>query len=80
MSEETWRLIEERRKAKINIGGAKTRTSKKFTNVCWNNLKKEVKKSCKRDKRIFVKILADEAEAATRVNDMKRLYEMTRKL
>ena len=82
MSETTWKKIEERREAKnkINANENKTRASKKRASEQWQRLEKEVKGLCRQDKRRWTNDLADEAEAAARNNDMRKLYETTRKL
>jgi hypothetical protein len=80
ITDETWKTIESRRDAKAAINTAKTRAAKKRATERWSLLQNQVKKLCKRDKQRWVNNLADEAEQAARVNNTRRLYEITRKL
>jgi hypothetical protein len=80
MSDETWRMIDERREAKAAINRARTRAAKNSATSIWLQKEKEVKKLCKRDRRRWVNELADQAENAAKKNDLKLLYETTRKL
>ena len=51
MSENTWRLIEERRVLKAKLEAAKTRQQKLATMERYNEKNHEAKRSCRRDKR-----------------------------
>jgi len=43
-------------------------------------LNREVKRGCRRDKRVYVESMAERAEEAGRRDDVKTLHEITRKL
>ncbi|CAG2199180.1 unnamed protein product [Mytilus edulis] len=80
MSENTWKIVNERRQVKEKVLTAITRQQKKQTQEQYSNKDKEVKKSCKQDKRNFVEQLAKEAEAACSKGDTKTLYNITKQL
>ncbi|XP_058828392.1 uncharacterized protein LOC131688237 [Topomyia yanbarensis] len=52
ITDDTWKQIEERRDAKAAIERAKTRGAKAATRQPYSALEKEVKRSCRRDKRL----------------------------
>ncbi|XP_071136997.1 uncharacterized protein [Mytilus edulis] len=74
MSENTWKIVNERRQVKEKVLTAITRQQKKQTQEQYNNKDKEVKKSCKQVKRNFVEQLAKEAEAACNKGDTPKPY------
>lgn len=78
MSEETWELVEQRRMKKAKIDEARTRGQKATAMSDYNEANKQVKKSCKKDKRVWAEGIADEAEEAAARQDTKALYELTR--
>ena len=80
LSEETYRKIEERRKAKQILNDARTRQGKREANRYYNEKNREVKKSCRRDKTNLIESIAREAEDAAKKNDPRTLYMTTRKL
>jgi len=80
LSDETYRKIEERRKAKQILNDARTRQGKCEANRYCNEKNREVKKSCRRDKRNLIESIAREAEDAAKNNDLRTLYMTTRKL
>ncbi|CAG2187778.1 unnamed protein product [Mytilus edulis] len=80
MSENTWKIVNERRQVKEKVLTAITRQQKKQTQEQYSNKDTEVKKSCKQDKRNFVEQLAKEAEAACSKGDTKTLYNITKQL
>ena len=80
LSDDTHRKIEERRKAKQSLNDARTRQGKREANRYYNEKNREVKKSCRRDKRKLIKGIAREAEDAAEKNDLRTLYMTTRKL
>ena len=80
MSENTWRLVEERRMLQAKLEAAKTRQQKLATVKRYNEKNHEVKRSCRRDKRRRIDEIAREAEEAAEQRDMKRVYDTTRLL
>ena len=46
----------------------------------YNSVNKEVKKSCRRDKRVWYENLAAKAESAVANKDMKLLYDITKEI
>ena len=80
MSENTWRLVEQRRVLKAKLEAAKTR-QQKLAAVGRNNEKNhEVKRSCRRDKRRRIDEISREAEGAAEQRDINRVYDTTRLL
>jgi len=77
LSDETYRMVEERRKAKQILNDART---KREAIRYYNEKNREVKKSCRRDKRDLIESIAREAEDAAKNNDLRTLYMTTRKL
>ena len=53
MSDLSWQKVEERREMKEKINSAKTRAQKYSAQVKHQELHKEVKKSCRKDKKIL---------------------------
>ena len=80
LSDETYRKVEERRKAKQVLNVARTRQGKREANRYYNEKNREVKKSCRRDRRNSFESIAREAEGAAKKNDLRTLYMTTRKL
>ena len=80
ISENTWRLVEERRVVKAKLEAAKTRQQKLATVERYNEKNHEVKRSCRRDKRQRIDEIARETEEAAEQRDMKRVYDTTRLL
>ena len=79
LSHETYRKIEDRRKAKQILNDARTRQGKREANRYYKK-NREVKKSCRKDKRNLIESIAQEAEDAAKNNDLRTLYMTTRKL
>ena len=59
---------------------ARTRKQKRDANKRYQELNREVKRRCRRDKRVYVESEAEKAEEAGRRGDARTLYEITRKL
>lgn len=76
ISEETWRLINERRKLKIEL--LNSRDEQRVAK--YQQLIKEIKKSARKDKRKYYDNIAKEAEVAARQNNMRGLYGKIRQL
>ena len=77
LSDETYRRLEERRKAKQVLNAARTRQGKREANRFFNEKNREVKKFCRRDKRNLIESIAREAEDAAKKNDLRILYMTT---
>ena len=80
LSDETYRKVEERRKAKQVLNVARTRQGKREANRYYSEKNREVKKSCRRDKMNLIESIAREAEDAAKKNDLRTPYMTTRKL
>nr|XP_049588581.1 craniofacial development protein 2 [Syngnathus scovelli] len=80
LSTETWKKIEERRAKKDTPNKCKTRARKAAAHNDYEEANKEVRKSAKRNKKIYIEALAKEAQEAAAQNNLKELYMTTRKL
>ena len=80
ISKETWEIIERRQVAKNAVNMAKTRNQKRVASESYQEMNREVKRCCKRGKRVYVESEAERAEEAGRRGDVKVLYEVTRRL
>ena len=80
ISKDTWELIESRKVAKNTTNMARTRNQKREASKRYQELNREVKRRCRRDKRAYVKAEAERAEEAGKRGDARTLYEITRKL
>ena len=78
MSEDTGKLVDERRAVKANLEAAKTRKQKLDATDMYNKKNHEVKRSCRRDKRRRLYEIAQEPEEAAEQKDMKKVYDTTR--
>ena len=80
ISKETWEIIEQRKVAKNMTNMARTRKQKRDANQRYQELNREVKRRCRRDRRAYVESEAERAEEAGKRGDARTLYEITRKL
>lgn len=80
ISDDTWELIIKRKQAKNDVNSARTRISKTTSQEIYNNIHKHVKRSARRDKRIWTENLAKDAENAAATNRSRDLYTITKKL
>lgn len=78
MSDHTWSLVEERRSIKNKISTARTRQQKLLEMGKYNKKDREIKKSCRKDKRDQMEEMASELEAAAARRDLGKLYDITR--
>ena len=76
----TLKKIQCRKERKAAVNNSRTRSAKAMAQAEYTAANKEVKKLVKQDKRNFVENLAKEAEEAAGSQNMKRLYEITKKL
>ena len=79
-SPDTWRTIEERRQLKKKALNSKSTSLKEIIVTQYRGKDKQAKTSVRRDKRQHVERHETEAEAAAEQNDMKTVYQITRKL
>ncbi|XP_076105824.1 uncharacterized protein LOC143074160 [Mytilus galloprovincialis] len=79
ISDKTWALIMERKvlKSKTNQATAEQQEGMKDL---YNSKEKEVKKNAKADKKAYIDKIAEEAENASKVGDMRKLYNITKQL
>lgn len=80
ISDETWRLVLERKEAKASINSSRTRSIKTLCQQLHNSLNREVKRSARRDKRNWVNNIAKEAQAAAETYRVGDLYRAAKKL
>ena len=76
----TWKKIEKRKAAKNDLNAAKTRNRMRNASRKYLKANKEVKRSCRKDKRNYVNNLATNAENAAMKGDLGTLYSITKKL
>ena len=80
LSNNTVKKIEDKRAVRQKLLNARTRAQSQTFHSEYSVLQKEVKKSCRQDKRKQVDNLATLAEAATVQHDLGTLYQITRQL
>ncbi|XP_055613261.1 uncharacterized protein LOC129759764 [Uranotaenia lowii] len=68
MSDETWRMIDDRRKAKVGIEQACTGSAKAAARLRYAELEKAVKRACRRDKRALTNSLVEEYDISRRLS------------
>ena len=81
ISDDTWKLIEERKVIKQRkIANSNCERSKEELNTKYKIKHKEVRSSAKKDKRTFVEGKATEAQEAAAKGDSRTLYKITKEL
>ena len=80
ISANTLRKIQERRQKKAAVNNSRTRAAKAKAQEEFTVANREVKKSARTDKRKYIDSLAEEAENAAASNNLRQLYDITRKL
>ena len=80
ISQETWKLIDERNDLRQQIFSASGDRTSVFANVLYRLKDKEIKKSAKADKRRCVEEKARLAEEAARKGDSKAVYRLTNEM
>lgn len=80
ISDETWKIIEERKKWKGVAIGATSNEAKQLAIQNYNKLEKEVKRKARADKRKWVNDLADQAQSAAESNNMRETYRLARRI
>ncbi|VDI78053.1 Hypothetical predicted protein [Mytilus galloprovincialis] len=79
ISEKTWALIMERKLLKSKTNQATGEQQERMKDL-YNSKEKEVKKNAKADKKAYIDKIAEEAENASKVGDMRKLYNITKQL
>ena len=77
---DTWQKIDERKEIKQKINSTRSERVKQCLRRTYSELDKQVKRQAKRDKKLYIERLADEAEEAAKVQDLKTLYKITKTL
>ena len=80
ISKETWQIIEPLKLARNTTNMVRTRKQKKDANKRFQELNREVKRRCRRDRGVYVESEAERAEEAGKRGDVRALFEITRKL
>ncbi|XP_078682172.1 uncharacterized protein LOC144916725 [Branchiostoma floridae x Branchiostoma belcheri] len=80
IKEDTWKLIDERKKMKGERDRARSAEKKEETRNLYRDLDRQVKKSCRTDKREWLEKKSSEAEEAAKKNDARTLYRIVREL
>jgi len=80
ISDRTRNLIDDRKEAKKRKDRAFTRARAQAEAVNYRKLDKEVKKSCKQDKKDWIESKCTEAKEAASRNDIRSLYGVVRQL
>ena len=80
ISADTLRKIQYRKQKKAAVNNSRTRATKAKAQEDLAEDNKEVKRSIIADKRKYIDNLAEEAEEAAAINNMKQLTDITRKL
>jgi len=80
ISDRTWNLIDDRKEAKKRKDQAFTRARAQAEAVNYRKLDKEVTKSCKQDKKDWIKSMCTETQETASRNDTRSLYGVVRQL
>lgn len=80
ISHDTWEKIKERRKCKERKLQANDEETKTQAQLAYTRQSKEVKRSIKRDRQIYMEELAEKAQTAAHKGNSKELYSIIRKL
>ncbi len=77
ISASTWQKVEERKQLKAKMLNSKSQRLLEKTKMSYKNKDREVKRSARRDKRVFVEHLASEAEKAAAYGKLCIVYKIT---
>ena len=80
ISDNTWKLIQERKEWKGIINSSSDVATKNNATQKHNELQKKVKKTARVDKQKFVVNLADQAQRAADSNNMRETYRLARRI
>ena len=75
---ETWNLITQRKRLKVEIGRCNEQDKKSSLTLIYQQFNMNVTTSTKKDNKEFYNTLATEDESTAGQGDMKRLYDITR--
>ena len=78
ISPESWAKVEERKQLKGKAENVKSERIQQQLRAQYRSKDKEVKKSLKSDKRVWLNSLMDDAQHAVDMGNMKTLYEITK--
>ena len=77
---DTWKTIDERRETKKKLNDTNSQRIKEQLQTRYSILDNEVKRKTKADDTAFIDNLADEAETAAQIQNMAKLYKITKAL
>lgn len=80
MSQQTLKVVEERRGKKAAVNSSRTRYQKSKAQQEYTKINKLVKQEIKKDKQAYMETLADEAEEASHKGNLRELYSVIRRL
>ncbi|VEN42335.1 unnamed protein product [Callosobruchus maculatus] len=80
ITDRTWNLIKQRKDKKGELNKDKSVTERNQLIQEYNQLNKEVRNSARHDKRKWAESVAERAEEAAAINNMKELYKSTKTL
>ena len=80
ISDSTWKEIEERKMLKKKLLSTKSARIREKIADQYREQDKSVKNAARKDKRMYIEKLAEDAETAAELKDLKTVYEITRKL
>ncbi len=80
ISESTWQKVEERKQLKAKMLNSKSQRLLDKTKLSYKNKDREVKRSARRDKKVFVEHLASKAEKAAAYRKLGIVYKITKRL
>ncbi|KAL1267682.1 hypothetical protein QQF64_033045 [Cirrhinus molitorella] len=80
ISANTWQKIEERKQLKAKLLNLKSQRLIEKATLSYKNKDREVKRSARRDKRVFAENLAREAEKAAAFGNLGAVYKISRQL
>uniref|UniRef100_A0A914XEZ9 Reverse transcriptase domain-containing protein n=1 Tax=Plectus sambesii TaxID=2011161 RepID=A0A914XEZ9_9BILA len=80
IQERSWKLIDEQCLAKHVRDQAHGEAKQVIAEECYSNLERQVKRSCRRDKRDWIERITEEAQIAANRNDSKTLYQIVREV
>ncbi|KAJ3665756.1 hypothetical protein Zmor_001234 [Zophobas morio] len=77
LSEDTWKLIQERKKINAKLTKTTNIENKVALRKEYEQLKKQVKKAARKDKRNWMEDIAQRAEEAATTNNTRELYKIS---
>lgn len=80
LSQDTWKSIEKRREVKSKILHTKSNRVKERLTTQYQEINRDIKRSARQDKRLFMDCLANEAEEAARTGDQGKVYKIAKQI